>query len=152
MPKPAAAEGAAPLTACGGRPDAGRSRRYDPGFAAGTVAAGGTLGILIPPSSIRVIHAVLAQELIITLCLAALVPALIAVLEPVVLIAVSVRKGRCDSDRSTPHAGPGPPTHRRSDRSVAPPDPRPPWVQVARPLLPPTWKSKLQEMGLTLTQ
>jgi tripartite ATP-independent transporter DctM subunit len=55
------------------------SRGYSPGFAAGTVASGGTLGILIPPSSIMVIYAVLAQELIITLYIAALVPAVIAV-------------------------------------------------------------------------
>lgn len=55
------------------------SRGYSPGFAAGTVASGGTLGILIPPSSIMVIYAVLAQELIITLYIAALVPALLAV-------------------------------------------------------------------------
>jgi tripartite ATP-independent transporter DctM subunit len=54
------------------------SRRYDPGFAAGTVAAGGTLGILIPPSSVMVIYAVLAQELIISLYIAALVPSLMA--------------------------------------------------------------------------
>jgi C4-dicarboxylate transporter DctM subunit len=54
-------------------------RGYNPGFAAGTVAAGGTLGILIPPSSIMVIYAVLAQELIVTLYVAALLPALIAV-------------------------------------------------------------------------
>jgi len=56
------------------------SRGYAPGFAAGTVASGGTLGILIPPSSIMVIYAVLSQELIITLYIAALVPALLAVL------------------------------------------------------------------------
>jgi len=55
------------------------SRGYAPGFAAGTVASGGTLGILIPPSSIMVIYAVLSQELIITLYIAALVPALIAI-------------------------------------------------------------------------
>lgn len=55
------------------------TRGYAPGFAAGTVASGGTLGILIPPSSIMVIYAVLSQELIITLYIAALVPALIAV-------------------------------------------------------------------------
>jgi C4-dicarboxylate transporter, DctM subunit len=55
------------------------ARRYEPGFAAATVASGGTLGILIPPSSIMVIYAVLAQELIITLYVAALVPALLAV-------------------------------------------------------------------------
>jgi TRAP-type C4-dicarboxylate transport system permease large subunit len=56
-------------------------RDYAPGFAAGTVAAGGTLGILIPPSSIMVIYAVLAQELIITLYVAALLPALLALMD-----------------------------------------------------------------------
>ena len=55
------------------------SRGYDPGFAAGTVASGGTLGILIPPSSVMVIYAVLAQELIVTMYVAALLPALIAI-------------------------------------------------------------------------
>src|SRR5690606_29938672 len=46
------------------------SRGYDPGFAAGTVASGGTLGILIPPSSVIVIYAVLAQALIVTMSVA----------------------------------------------------------------------------------
>lgn len=54
-------------------------RGYDPGFSGGTVAAGGTLGILIPPSSVMVIYAVLSQELIVTMYLAALVPALLAI-------------------------------------------------------------------------
>lgn len=67
------------------------SRGYSPGFAAGTVASGGTLGILIPPSSIMVIYAVLAQELIITLYIAALVPALIAVALHLGAIAIYTR-------------------------------------------------------------
>ena len=67
------------------------SRGYAPGFAAGTVASGGTLGILIPPSSIMVIYAVLAQELIITLYIAALVPALIAVALHLTTIALYTR-------------------------------------------------------------
>jgi len=67
------------------------ARGYAPGFAAGTVASGGTLGILIPPSSIMVIYAVLSQELIITLYVAALVPALLAVLLHVGTIGVYSR-------------------------------------------------------------
>ncbi len=55
------------------------ARGYSPGFAAGTVASGGTLGILIPPSSIMVIYAVLSQELIVKLYMAALIPAVIAI-------------------------------------------------------------------------
>jgi C4-dicarboxylate transporter, DctM subunit len=55
------------------------------------VASGGTLGILIPPSSIMVIYAVLAQELIISLYIAALVPALIALVFHLCAIAVYTR-------------------------------------------------------------
>ncbi len=67
------------------------SRRYDPGFAAGTVAAGGTLGILIPPSAIMVIYAVLSQELIITLYVAALVPAALAIALHLITISAYTR-------------------------------------------------------------
>jgi C4-dicarboxylate transporter DctM subunit len=67
------------------------ARGYAPGFAAGTVASGGTLGILIPPSSIMVIYAVLAQELIVTLYIAALLPALIAVVLHLATIAAYTR-------------------------------------------------------------
>lgn len=45
---------------------------YDTGFAAGTIAAGGTLGILIPPSIILIVYALLAEQSIITLFAAAL--------------------------------------------------------------------------------
>ncbi|MGA0611650.1 TRAP transporter large permease [Caldimonas sp. KR1-144] len=68
------------------------SRGYAPGFAAGTVASGGTLGILIPPSSIMVIYAVLSQELIISLYVAALVPAAIAVALHITAIALHTRR------------------------------------------------------------
>jgi tripartite ATP-independent transporter DctM subunit len=66
-------------------------RNYAPGFAAGTISAGGTLGILVPPSVIMVIYAVLAQELIIKLYVAAIVPSVIAVALHFVAIAVYVR-------------------------------------------------------------
>ncbi len=66
-------------------------RGYEPGFAAGTVAAGGTLGALIPPSAVMVIYAVLAQELIVTMYLAALVPALLALTLHAVAIALVTR-------------------------------------------------------------
>jgi len=55
------------------------ARRYDAGFATGTVAAGGTLGILVPPSVIMVIYAVLAEQLILTVYAAAIIPAILAV-------------------------------------------------------------------------
>ncbi|HEX9647816.1 MAG TPA: TRAP transporter large permease subunit, partial [Alphaproteobacteria bacterium] len=49
-------------------------------LSAGTLAAGGTLGILIPPSIILVIYAVLTEQNIVKLFLAATVPGLLAVL------------------------------------------------------------------------
>ena len=55
------------------------ARGYSPAFATGTVAAGGTLGTLVPPSIIMVIYATLTQELIITLYVAAIVPSILAV-------------------------------------------------------------------------
>lgn len=67
------------------------ARRYAPGFAAGTVAAGGTLGILVPPSVIMVIYAVLAEQLIITLYAAAIIPAIIAIAFHLSAIAIYTR-------------------------------------------------------------
>lgn len=69
-----------------------RKRGYEPGFSAATVAAGGTMGTLIPPSSAMVVYAVLAQELIITMYIAALLPALLAVLMHYTAIAVYSRR------------------------------------------------------------
>lgn len=50
---------------------------YSPALAAGAVAAGGTLGILIPPSLILMIYAIIAQQPVIKLFAAALVPGLV---------------------------------------------------------------------------
>ncbi|MBX3608867.1 MAG: TRAP transporter large permease [Hydrogenophaga sp.] len=56
------------------------ARGYPPHFAAGTIAVGGTLGILVPPSIILVVYSVLAETFVIDLYVAALIPALMAVL------------------------------------------------------------------------
>lgn len=50
---------------------------YAPGFAAGAVAAGGTLGILIPPSVILVIYGLLTQSDIGKLFIAGILPGLL---------------------------------------------------------------------------
>ena len=50
---------------------------YDRGLAAGAVAAGGTLGILIPPSTGFVIYAILTEESIGRLFLAGVIPGII---------------------------------------------------------------------------
>ncbi len=51
---------------------------YDPGFATGTVAVGGTLGILIPPSVILVVYAISTEQNIAKLFMAAMIPGLMA--------------------------------------------------------------------------
>lgn len=56
------------------------ARGYPPHFAAGTIAVGGTLGILVPPSIILVVYSVLAETFVIDLYVAALLPAVMAVL------------------------------------------------------------------------
>lgn len=66
-------------------------RGYAPTLASGSVAAGGTLGMLIPPSVIMVIYAFLAEQFVITLFIAALIPGLIAVTLHFVAIAIYVR-------------------------------------------------------------
>ncbi|HEY5566871.1 MAG TPA: TRAP transporter large permease [Gammaproteobacteria bacterium] len=50
---------------------------YDERLATGAVAAGGTLGILIPPSVILIIYAVIAQESVAQLFAAGLVPGVV---------------------------------------------------------------------------
>jgi tripartite ATP-independent transporter DctM subunit len=54
-----------------------RKRNYDPRLATGCVAAGGTLGILIPPSTGFIIYAILTEESIGRLFLAGVIPGLV---------------------------------------------------------------------------
>ncbi len=51
-----------------------RRRGYSPGFAAGLVAAGGTLGILLPPSIVLILYAVASEQSLGRLFLAGLGP------------------------------------------------------------------------------
>ena len=64
---------------------------YSGRLSTGTLAAGGTLGILIPPSVPLVIYAILAEQNIAKLFAAAMVPGIIAMLGYMVAIAISVR-------------------------------------------------------------
>ncbi|MGJ8623743.1 MAG: TRAP transporter large permease [Yoonia sp.] len=68
-------------------------RRYGyPGsLATGALAAGGTLGILIPPSVILVIYAILAEQNIEKLFVAALIPGILAAIGYILAISVWVR-------------------------------------------------------------
>ena len=68
-----------------------RRHGYSGRLATDTLAAGGTLGILIPPSVPLVIYAILAEQNIAKLFAAAMVPGIIAMLGYMVAIAVYVR-------------------------------------------------------------
>ncbi|WP_159453194.1 TRAP transporter large permease [Aquimixticola soesokkakensis] len=54
-----------------------RDADYDEGFSAAAVAAGGTMGILIPPSGALIVYALLTEESIGELFIAGLVPGLL---------------------------------------------------------------------------
>ena len=69
-----------------------RSRGYSGRLATATLAASGTLGILIPPSVPLVIYAVLTQESIGKLFVAAVVPGIIAALGYLLVIGLIVRQ------------------------------------------------------------
>ena len=68
-----------------------RRFNYSPALATGTLAAGGTLGILIPPSVVLIVYAIIIEANIVTLFMAALVPGLLAVLLFILTIAIYVR-------------------------------------------------------------
>jgi C4-dicarboxylate transporter, DctM subunit len=64
---------------------------YSPGFSAGTIAAGGTLKSLIPPSIIMILYCITAKTFIFDLFTAAIIPALLAVVLNMLAIMVVVR-------------------------------------------------------------
>ena len=68
-----------------------RQYGYAGGFATATLAAGGTLGILIPPSVILVIYAILTEQNIAKLFLAAFIPGILAALGYMLTISIYVR-------------------------------------------------------------
>ncbi len=78
----AAMAGSSPAT-CSAIGSAGipemRKRGYSPGFAAGIIAAGGTLGILLPPSVTMILYAVAAEQSLGRLFLAGIFPGVLLV-------------------------------------------------------------------------
>jgi tripartite ATP-independent transporter DctM subunit len=88
-------------------------RKYQPALAGGCIAAGGTLGMIIPPSLVMIIYGILTEEFVIALFAAAIIPGLISVVFYFITISAVVRLN--------PDAGPA--------------GPRMPWrerLQVAR--------------------
>ena len=64
---------------------------YSGGLSTATLAAGGTLGILIPPSVILVIYAILTEQNIAKLFLSAFIPGILAAIGYMLTIAIYVR-------------------------------------------------------------
>jgi C4-dicarboxylate transporter DctM subunit len=69
-------------------------RNYNPGFAVGTVAAGGTLGIMIPPSLAFLLFGIITETSIVKLLMAGILPGLMlsALLCISIIIRVRVNK------------------------------------------------------------
>lgn len=68
-----------------------RKHNYSPALATGALAAGGTLGVLIPPSVALVIYAILAEQNVAVMFIAAMVPGILATLGYMLAIAIVVR-------------------------------------------------------------
>ena len=88
-----------------------RRAGYANPLATGTLAAGGVLGILIPPSVVLILYAVLVEANVVTMFAAALVPGLIAVGLFLGVIALQVARD--------PKAGPAAPPASRAERRAA---------------------------------
>ena len=69
-----------------------RRAGYSGRLATGALAAGGTLGILIPPSVVLVIYAILTEQNVAKLFAAAMVPGILAALAYMAVIAVMARR------------------------------------------------------------
>ena len=68
-----------------------RKHGFSGALSSGALAAGGTLGILIPPSVVLIIYALITEQNIVKLFLAATVPGILAVVGFLIAISVYVR-------------------------------------------------------------
>lgn len=68
-----------------------RKYKYSDSLAAGTVAAGGTMGILIPPSAALIIYGILTEEDIAALFTAGIVPGIITIAAYITVILIITR-------------------------------------------------------------
>ena len=88
-----------------------KRRGYSDALATGALAAGGTLGILIPPSVVLVIYAIITEQNIAKLFAAAMIPGLLAAAGYMAAIALYVRVA--------PGAAGGAPRADRAERVAA---------------------------------
>lgn len=85
-----------------------RRYNYSGALATGALAAGGTLGILIPPSIVLIIYAIMVEASVVQLFQAALIPGLLAALGYILTVGIVVR--------FVPDAGPAGPRASRHER------------------------------------
>ena len=85
-----------------------KAYNYSGRLATATLAAGGTLGILIPPSVVLVVYAILTEQNIAKLFAAAMIPGIIATVGYLIAIGVIVR--------IHPDQGPAQPRHSWAER------------------------------------
>ncbi|MBM3526743.1 MAG: TRAP transporter large permease [Alphaproteobacteria bacterium] len=85
-----------------------RRYNYSGGFATGALAAGGTLGILIPPSIVLIIFGIMTEANIVTLFQAGFLPGILAAAGYLVVIGIVARV--------VPGAGPAGPRADRTER------------------------------------
>jgi tripartite ATP-independent transporter DctM subunit len=85
-----------------------RKYKYSGGFATGALAAGGTLGILIPPSIVLIIYAIIVEGNIVELFQAGFLPGLLATAGYMIAISIVAR--------IDPLAGPAGPRADRAER------------------------------------
>ncbi len=88
-----------------------RRYNYSGALSTGSLAAGGTLGILIPPSVILVLYALMAEQNIAKMFVAAIVPGVLAALGYMAAVAVFVRRH--------PEDGPAAPKASAAERIAA---------------------------------
>ena len=67
-------------------------RGYAKSLAAGAIASGGTLGMIVPPSVVMILYAILTENSIIALFLAAVIPGLLAVVFYIIAVAIVVSR------------------------------------------------------------
>jgi tripartite ATP-independent transporter DctM subunit len=79
-----------------------RERGYSGALATGTLAAGGVLGILIPPSVVLVIYAVIVEANIVTMFAAAFLPGILAVILFLLTIAIYAALRPAEAPRGDP--------------------------------------------------
>ncbi|MBX9710285.1 MAG: TRAP transporter large permease [Xanthobacteraceae bacterium] len=118
----AAMAGSSPAT-CSAIGSAGipemRKRGYSGGFAAGIIAAGGTLGILLPPSITMILFAVAAEQSLGRLFLAGIGPGLLLVTLFAIYAVMRFRKEYATAKKVYEATGENSPILKRDDYTMA---------------------------------